>query len=149
MEERQDRLRVSDKVFIGGQVVLEVPTCENELVALFMKLEALQKLPFRCKILEYTSKEGIDALGDFMLDDLHVMTRSAPIEFEYDLENFIHHDHPPEQVKLIICWDTSLVPGETDTVEWKKEPWHASLTLGGYQIPVLILKNTPSLTIAH
>src|SRR5207247_2644803 len=57
---RQHKTQYAPMVWHHGCRLLKVPTCENELVALYMKMEAKGYLPFECQVIEYTSRDGID-----------------------------------------------------------------------------------------
>ena len=145
---RQNRLLKQGNIYVNGSWYMSTPTCENELVALYMKLEGAKQLPIECKILEYTSREGIDALANFRITDIEAFNRAAPVEFEYYLENFIAHEHFPGQVKLIICWDFSDGQNlELSSHPLVNEQWLKEINLIGYSVPTLLLSKVPGLEV--
>ena len=94
------------RVTVDGQPVLTVPRCENEVIVLLSKLEALGAIPFaQFSLMEHTPKSGIDALADFQIVEQDVSTQLGAVELEYEFENFFDHQHAPEQVNLVVCWD--------------------------------------------
>ena len=153
LSDRQDKLVKSQKVLIDGIELMAVPTCENEVVALYMKIEGLRKLPFDCKVLEYTKKNGIDALAVFQIKSTECVSRYAPVEFEHKLENFFEHEHPLGQTNLIICWDKEEgndifeFNGELYVTLEKEFDWLYYLKSAIRVIPVLILSRIPKLKI--
>jgi hypothetical protein len=96
---RQDKVEKGSKVFFGNSEIMKVPSCENEVVALYMKIEGARKLPFECKVIEYTSQKGIDALANFQIRSTDVLSKLQPVEFEYILENFF--DLPPYNRSIV------------------------------------------------
>ncbi len=145
LEERQERLRVRPRLSFGSQTEFVVPASENELVALYMKLEAAGCLPFECNVLEYTSHMDIDALGDFRFDEHETLQRHAPIEFEFMLENYFEHGHLPEQTALIICWDMATETDRTVCYPFQDKPWLAVMQLEQRRVPVILLKYIPAI----
>lgn len=146
---RQNRLRESRAVYgpSNGPLFKE-PTSENELVALYMKLEASAMLPFECRVLEYTPQAGIDALGDFRLCPTDAFKRFAPIEFESRLENYFDHDHPAGQTHLIICWSADEDAFEGLEVRGPRtESWLRHIQFNGYVIPVVIVERIPGIRV--
>jgi hypothetical protein len=123
------------------------PTCEMETVLLYGKLEALDALPFTCFVREYTPREGIDSLGDFRFSDAESQTTTAPIEFEFNMSSFINHQHPIQQVDLVIAWriDRRTLPNDV-TLQATEHSWLNRLTFGNCQIPVVSLEDIPELT---
>jgi len=102
---RQDALRARARLYYTGKELGCVPESENEVVVLLAKLEAIGGIPVPLfRLLEYTPRQGIDALGDFQLSEAAAPERFAPIEIEFHFENFWRHGHAVEQVRLIVCW---------------------------------------------
>lgn len=103
---RQERARVSHRVFFKGKPLMLVPSNENEVLVLLSKLEALNALPFHEFLLwEYTPRAGIDAIASYQIREVDAQSMFAPIELEYHFENFDDHGHPYHQVNLVTCWD--------------------------------------------
>ena len=149
---RQKRYEDANKIIIDNEIFMKEPTCENEVVALYMKLEAAKKFPFDvCKVLEYTSKKGIDALGDFRIRNTETIRKTTPIEFEYMLDNFWDHGHPIEQTTLIICWnktdeyDAERCYGGVDLVLHEENNWLYYLQSVDRNIPVVFLSQIPAI----
>ena len=145
LEQRRASLKRSDFVVVGGQLVHRVPQNENDLVCLFMKLASMREIPFECRILEYTAKKGIDALGDFRLSEHMVREEHAPIEFEHRFESFAEHEHPVGQVKLIVCWTID----DPDAPELRPTPfkWLMQYDSGPLPIPVAVVSRFPKVKI--
>lgn len=143
---RQQALGQRAKVRYRGTVLFAEPAYESELVSLYMKLEAANALPFECRVLEYTGKVGIDALGDFRFQSAEMLLRNAPIEFEIQFENFIDHAHPIEQTALIICWDAAE-PDFLGEGRLPGKPWLRTYRCDGREIPVVLLKFVPGIEV--
>ena len=93
------------KVFWQGAELMCVPRAESEVAVLVGKLESLGALPLaQFKLREYTPKVGIDALADYQVNSGSQSVILGPVELEYSLENFFQHEHPQEQVGMILCW---------------------------------------------
>ena len=106
LQSRQERAKSGERVFYHNQPVMLVPSNENEVLALLCKLEALQALPFNSFLLwDYTAREGIDAIATFQFREVDVPQQFSAIELEYHFENFLNHNHPHQQVDLVVCWD--------------------------------------------
>jgi hypothetical protein len=148
---RQHKVENSLKVFVDNEFFMAAPSCENELVALYMKLEGANKLPFECKVIEYTEENGIDALAHFRLNNTDHLSKYVPVEFEYVLENYFEHDHPVEQTELIICWDkgdnTLFALGLLQLKLRKEYEWLYLLKSKKQVIPVLVLSKIPSMQV--
>jgi hypothetical protein len=136
------KLKNSEKIINNDYVIFQKPTCENEVVALFMKLEAAKLLPreIELNVIEYTSKKGIDALGSFRLSRTASYLDNVPIEFEFYLENYFEHEHPVEQTQLIICWDAIDIENieEIDEVNILYD-YMFKIRIDTFSIPVLFL----------
>jgi len=145
---RQHRTQHAPTVWYRNHRLMRVPTCENELVALYMKMEAMGCLPFECEVIEYTSRDGIDALADFRLSSTGAYIKLGPVEFELFLERYLAHDHAPEQTALILCWDTET-EGATniDVEQGDKRKWLLYLQVSGHRIPTILLSRIPGITI--
>lgn len=106
LKKRQERAQAADKVIFKDKLVMLVPSNENEVLVLLCKLEALHALPFHEFLLwEYTSRVGIDAIASYQIGETDVPSVFSEIEVEYHFENFFDHEHPHNQVDLVICWD--------------------------------------------
>ena len=106
LKERQERALAGERVTIGGDDLMLVPSNENEVLVLLCKMEALGLLPFHhFRLWEYTAKVGIDALATYQLSETGKVTQFAVLELEYRYENFFLHGHPHNQVDLLVCWD--------------------------------------------
>ncbi len=146
LEDRRRDLRSCEYVCHSREAVYRVPTNENQLVALFLKLEARQALPFYCRVLEYTPKSGIDAIGEFALADGGLREMYAPIEFEHEFESFVKHGHPVNHTKLIVCWSADQGRGK-DLVASNRRPWLRYYEIGDCNIPVIVVKHLPGITM--
>jgi hypothetical protein len=107
LNERIDILqnRNTKWVYQGSNLIHRSPESENDTLALLWKLESLKLLPlYQFKSLEHTSQSGIDILSDYQWDEISAKKVFSPIEVEYELENFLKHDHEVTQAPLIICW---------------------------------------------
>lgn len=101
------------KVLWSGRDIFCVPANENETISLYMKLEALGALPVaQLTVIEYTPRDGIDALATYQRDGTTAAAVLAPTEFEYAFGNFFRHEHPAGQVKLVICWSLDRDDGD-------------------------------------
>ena len=106
LNRRQEQAQKRQIITFEGRPVMLVPSNENEVLALLCKLETLQALPFQNFILwEYTARVGIDAIASYQIEEIDVWTQFAAIELEYHFENFFDHQHPHNQVNLVVCWD--------------------------------------------
>ena len=106
LKERQKRAQTANKVIFKDKPVMLVPSNENEVLVLLSKLEALQALPFHEFLLwEYTSRVGIDAIATYQIEETDYPSMFSSVEVEYHYENFFDHEHPHNQVNLVICWD--------------------------------------------
>ena len=106
LNERQEKTRTRKRVIFNDKPLMLVPSNENEVLILLSKLEAIDALPFYKFILwEHTSKEGIDAIVSYQLNETDVQSVFVAAEIEHHFENFFTHGHPPNQVDLVICWD--------------------------------------------
>lgn len=107
LNERIDMLQSNSTKWIyqGNNLIHRVPESENDTLALLWKLESLKLLPlYKFNSLEHTSQSGIDILADYQWDEISAKKVFSPIEVEYELENFLKHDHEITQAPLIICW---------------------------------------------
>ncbi len=144
--DRQEGLRYSRMVRVNSIPLMREPCSENELVALYMKLEAQGALPFDCKVLEYTAQSDIDALADFRFGTEEAYNRFAPVEFEFGAAAFLDHDHPPQQTKLVICWHEADLC-EDDGFVATPDPWRFKLVCDSYEVPVVVLRYVPAVEI--
>ena len=106
LRERQEAAKQRSFAYFGDLELGCSPRSENEVMLLMAKLEMMKCLPFRYfRLIEYTPKSGIDALAHFQIDAYSLVHQFAPIELEFHFESFIQHEHPIQQVALIVCWD--------------------------------------------
>jgi len=106
LKRRQEQARTRDCVIFQNKAVMLVPSNENEVLVLLCKLEGLQALPFSEFCLwEYTSREGIDAIATYQVKEVDVTKQFSSVEVEHLFENFLDHNHPHQQVDLVVCWD--------------------------------------------
>ena len=144
---RQDALRARTRVYYGGRELGCVPESENEVVVLLAKLEAIGGIPMPLfRLLEYTPRQGIDALGDFQLSQEAAPERLAPIEIEFYFENFLRHGHAIEQVRLIVCWGFRSASTAEGASLRQQEQWLYTYTTTRYSVSVLVLSGVPGLT---
>lgn len=123
LNERQEKARTRKKVIFNDKPVMLVPSNEYEVLILLSKLEALDALPFHKFFLwEHTSKEGIDAIVSYQIKETDVRSVFVAAEIEHHFNNFFTHNHPPNQVDLVICWDllgNKNLPGKLEPQsEW-------------------------------
>ena len=110
LQVRQERAKSGDCVVYSNLPVMLVPSNENEVLVLLCKLEGLQALPFSEFCLwEYTARAGIDAIATYQVREVDVPKQFSAIEVEYYFENFLDHNHPHQQVDLVVCWDFRAV----------------------------------------
>lgn len=143
LEHRRQKLKVCNYVYFGRTLVYQQPANENQLVALFLKLEAMKALPFDCSVLEFTARKGIDAIGHFRLSTSSILEQYAPIEFENEFQSFITHGHPPEHAKLIICWSAEV--GRGRKLATTDRDWLRVYEVAGLKIPVVIVSKFPNI----
>lgn len=106
LKQRQERARKGDRIIFNDKPVMLVPSNENEVLVLLAKLEALDALPFHEFCLwEYTARTGIDAIASYQIREVDVQSMFVAIEVEHYFESFFDHNHPHNQVDLVICWD--------------------------------------------
>ena len=126
LRERQERTKTGRSVVVDGVRLMGIPSNENEVIVLLSKLDALRALPFyEFALLEYTAKLGIDAIGSYRIRETDVPTQLAAIELEYHYENFFDHEHPHNQVNLVVCWD--FRDGERPRGLRRREGWDEGL----------------------
>ena len=139
---RQNRVQRADWLTYRGRSLQAEPTCENEVVVLLAKLEALNGIPFhQFQLVEY-GRRGIDALAHFQVLAEDVPVTLGAVEIEYVFENFLSHRHPIEQVNLIVCWDFRNRT-TTDPRLSQRSPWLYMFQDGDYLFPVLLLSRLP------
>lgn len=116
---------------------------EQDTLAIFWKLESLDKLPFEKFItLEHTAREGIDVIATFQVDDESAIQSFVSVEFEYRFENFIQHGHNPKQTGCIICWTVDK-PQKLRKVN----DYTYYYDIDSLSIPVYEMKNFPSVAV--
>ncbi len=144
--QRQARMQASPMVFVTGEPVLQEPKSENDVLALYFKLEGAKALPMHtCRVLEHTPARGTDAIGHFRIDASDALNQFALIEFEHRFANFLAHGHSLRHVDLIICWSASL----SDPLTGTDRPWlrmYADSRLHR-AVPVVVLNQIPHLEV--
>jgi hypothetical protein len=148
LESRRADLTVCDYVHHKRRALYRVPTNENQLVSLFLKLEACDALPFHIEVLEYTPKTGIDAIGHFRIGEGGIKEMFAPIEFEYQFGSFIEHGHPISHTKLIVCWSADDAHGR-QLKGSRSRPWLRYLVSGVYKVPVVVVSKLPNISVEN
>lgn len=147
LEARRRELQSCRFAHYQRRLVYREPTNENQLVSLFLKLESLGALPFKCRVVEYTPKTGIDAIGHFQLEPGGVTELFGPIEFEFRFGSFIDHRHPVQQTKLVVCWSTDDQHGRK--LVRSAKPWLSFYTAEGCRVPVIEVANLPGLSLEN
>jgi len=149
IDDRKERLAHKPFVSLKGETIYKVPENEMETVALHQKLEGKNALPFAnfCS-LEYTSKLGIDSISHYKIFPSESMVKFGTIEYEFKLSNFFHHEHPVEQVDMIICWETDGCKIGTLKMDTSAK-WLRRLHLGDKIILVCEIKNYPNIIIKN
>ena len=144
--ERQRRVQDGATVFVKRKPLLQEPQSENDVLALYFKLEGAGALPVpTCRVLEHTPGRDIDAVGHFRLSAADREHKFALIEFEHRFANFIRHGHSVRHVDLVICW----MVGAADPLETTGQPWLMTYTdpVVNRTIPVLVLGQIPELEV--
>lgn len=146
LESRRAALMSCEYVCYQRRQLYRVPTNENQLVALFLKLEACGALPFKAKVLEYTPKTGIDAIGHFVLTSGGIREMFVPIEFENEFGSFITHGHPVSHTKLIVCWSAGDSQGRRLQAS-SVGSWLKYYVAGGFRVPVVVVSMLPDIDV--
>ena len=82
------------------------PENESDTLAVFWKLEALERTPFgQFLSLEHTNQRGIDVIATFQESEDSQLRIMEAVEFEYRFENYLAHGHNPKQTSVVICWE--------------------------------------------
>lgn len=149
LRKRQTALSDKDQEYVCVEINSEIkvlhkaPRAEQDTLALFWKLEALELVPFAKFItLEHTAREGIDVIATYLIDDQSTIKQFESIEFEFNFSNYIVHGHNPKQTSMIICWAVDK-PRELHKVN----EYFYRYNLEGLSIPVYEIKNFPGLII--
>ena len=112
--------------------------------AILWKLEGMNILPFHYfKTLEHTAQKGIDIIAEYQEKDFSEKKIFAAIEIEYILENYVDHNHVPEQTSLIIAWDSRNKSNLTNAGEEWRYVWEYL----GVNLNVILVKYLPSLEV--
>ena len=146
LQTRQNQLQRRPMVLLRGKPILHEPQSENDVLALYFKLEGAGALPVEsCCVLEHTPARGTDAIGHFRLGAADALNKYALIEFEYNFANFLAHGHSLRHVDFVICWSVS-----TGAPLRPKDPsWLMTYTdtVLDKTIPVLVLSRIPELEV--
>ena len=90
------------------------PECENDVLCLSWKLEALKALPFKnFQTLAYVGsgkKGGPDIIAHFQEDQQSDPERYVPIEVENKFYNYDLHGHKLSQFPKVLCWEIGKTP---------------------------------------
>ena len=106
LNDRLEKARIRKRVIFNDKPVMLVPSNEYEVLILLSKLETLNALPFHKFLLwEHTARAGIDAIVSYQIREIDVQSMFVAVEIEHQFENFFTHNHPHNQVDLVICWD--------------------------------------------
>jgi hypothetical protein len=132
-------------VYYNGLPLALEPTSEQGVVGIFHILEGQHSLPFhRFDSQAWAAAEGIDVIADVRLVANEPLQKLIPVEFEFDLRNFVAHEHPIEHVRLIVCWSVSgRVAGLTQTAT----PWLMKYRSGDHEIPVAVASRFPGVSL--
>jgi hypothetical protein len=109
--------------YLPGRGSLIEPTNEMETVWLTSRLEPDISVVWPgFKLLDYTPKDGIDAIARCRLGPLGV-EQLHPLEVEFNVKSVFGHAHPVHQVAAIICWSAGdISDGPHQTVEFGGAP---------------------------
>jgi len=147
LERRKGILLRSRFVYFGDQLVFHEPTSENDVVVLLSKFEGLRALPMqRFQLLEYTPREGIDAIANIRVfpeeqDDLF-----EPIECEFSFDNFLLHGHPAEHVRYVLCWTIgSMRPRHLSRDDHHRWLWR--FVMGKHHLRIFEMRQFPGVEI--
>lgn len=150
LQQRQEAAQRSPFVYFEGSRLIRVPTGETEAVALAMKLEALDAIPFDTfQVVEYTPRAGIDALAHLRFKPEDALQPFAPVEFEFVFENFMAHAHPIEQVRLVVCWDLGHSERTAEDLGLVADNEHGCVfwfRRGNHSVPVLVMSRMPGIS---
>ncbi|GAH98636.1 unnamed protein product [marine sediment metagenome] len=131
-------------VYYKNDLLHKEPTCENDVLALLWKLEALRAIPFyHFRTLEHTALEGIDVIADYQEKNYSEMKIFQAVEVEYILENYDNHDHSPEQTSLIIAWDSK----NKNNLTQREDSWQFVWDYMGQNLNVVLLRYLPDLVV--
>lgn len=137
--------KAARRVTFDGVEVGSEPTGEYGLVALVHKIEALGGIPLPTySTVAWTNARGIDALGTVQMDPGEPRHEFAFIEFEYELDNFFHHDHSLAHVELIVCWRLGK---SSRALSPRVAQWLWDLDVDGEVVPVIQVSELPRLSI--
>ena len=148
LQRRQAHMQQTRMVFLSGTPILQEPRSENDVLALYFKLEGASALPVHtCCVLEHTPSRGTDAIGHFRISAADAVNQFALIEFEHRFTNFLTHGHSLRHVDLIICWSASSADPLTRT----RRPWLMNYTDTRLHrtVPVLVLSRIPNLEVRN
>jgi hypothetical protein len=138
-------VKTRERVIFKDKPVMLVPSNENEVIVLLSKLEALNALPFHEFILwEYTSRTGIDAIASYQIEDVDVSSQLRSVEVEHYFENFFDHEHPHNQVNMVICWD--FRDGEAPIELYPQDEWLFEYR-NDKSFSVVVLSHIPNLKV--
>jgi hypothetical protein len=144
---RKENLKKSSFVSCRGEILFHEPASENDVVILLSKLEAMSGLPFHYfRLLEYTPREGIDAIVNIRIAPEEQDDVLEPLECEYSFDNFLLHEHPLEHVRYVVCWTI----GSMRPKELRNDPlrsWLWFYTSGAHQLRVMEMKKFPGIQV--
>lgn len=147
LSRRQEKAQESAQVHYRGVPLQTIPTSENEVISLLCKLEGMGGLPLKAfRLQEYTPRQGIDALCDFRWSDVDQPVVLGAVEVEHQLENFFAHNHPVEQVSMVVCWDRGRVLPEGAMLQ-RQSGGKYLLKAGSYVVRVLVLREIPGIAL--
>lgn len=146
LNQRKDELQKANQkwIFYKGKLIHKEPNNEQDVRALFWKLEGMEALPFfYFRSLEHTAQKGIDVIAEFQEKDFSGKKLYEAIEVEYILENYDDHDHVPEQTSLIIAWDSR----NREKLTKVEGEWKYVWAYAGNNLNVILLKYLPNIEV--
>ena len=146
LNSRKEALLRSEQkwVYVDGELIHKVPENEEDTHALLWKLEGMKVLPFHYfRTLEHTAQEGIDIIAEYQETEYSEKKMFQSVEIEHILENYLQHDHVPEQTSVIIAWDSRKLDDLKKTELPSKFVWN----LEGSNLTVYLIKRFPRIEL--
>lgn len=145
LTKRKNDVEREPRIFSGTRQVFRVPRSEQETIAVFAKLEAMEATPLHYINIIEMSPNGIDAIADVQVFGHEPVTKFALIEFEPRFSQFVTHRHPVDHVDLIVCWE---VDGKwKERLEKTGHPWLFVYQVGDRRVRVISLSGFPGIRI--
>jgi len=146
LNQRKAELQETEQnwVYFEGELLHKEPSSEHDVRALLWKLESAGGLPFfYFRTLEHTAQKGIDIIGDYQEKDYSERKLFQAVEVEHILENYLNHDHVPEQTSLIVAWDSR----DRDALTAVEDQWKYVWDGAGQNIDVVLLRYVPRIEV--